>query len=174
MAQGTGLRTMIKKICMLGSPAVGKTSLVNRFVQSVFSDRYLTTIGVRIDKKQIAMGGRDVTLMLWDMQGGDETHEIRLSHLRGASGYLLVVDGTRRATFDAACAIQERAESTIGKVPFLVLVNKADLTGEWQVDDDTLAEMRARGWAVSRTSAKEGEGVEEAFLTLAHQILKDS
>lgn len=170
----TDTRTIVKKICMLGSPEVGKTSLVNRFVQSVFSDRYLTTIGVRIDKKQIAMGGRDVTLMLWDMQGGDETHEIRLSHLRGASGYLLVVDGTRRATFDAACAIQERVEATIGKVPFLVLVNKADLADDWQLDDDTLAAIAARGWVVTRTSAKQGEGVDEAFLTLAHEMLKDA
>jgi small GTP-binding protein len=163
---------MHKKVCMLGSSAVGKTSLVNRFVQSAFSDKYLTTLGVRIDKKQIAMGGRDLTLVLWDMQGDDETHKVRLSHLRGAAGYLLVADGTRRETFDTACAIQERAEATIGKVPFLLLVNKADLAEQWQVDDRALQGLADRGWIVSRTSARLGQGVEEAFLTLAHHMLK--
>jgi len=61
-----------KKICMLGSFSVGKTSLVSRFVSTVFSDKYLTTVGVKIDKKALTVGGEDVTLMLWDIYGEDD------------------------------------------------------------------------------------------------------
>ncbi len=85
-----------KKLCMLGATQVGKTSLVQRFVQTIFSDKYHPTVGVKIDKKQVVLGGRDVSLLLWDVQGEDETYTVRPSYLRGASGYLLVVDGARR------------------------------------------------------------------------------
>jgi small GTP-binding protein len=85
-----------KKICMLGSFSVGKTSLVARYVSSVFSDKYLTTVGVKIDKKTVAVDGADVTLLLWDIYGEDDFQKLRMSYLRGASGYLLVVDGTWR------------------------------------------------------------------------------
>ena len=96
-----------KKICMLGSFAVGKTSLVTRFVTSIFSDRYLTTIGVKIDKKIVSLAGRDITLIVWDIHGDDEFQRIRTSYLRGASGYLLVVDGTRRDTLATAMGLRD-------------------------------------------------------------------
>src|SRR4026209_2201357 len=91
-----------KKICMLGGFGVGKTSLVSRFVTSIFSDTYLTTIGVKIDKKTFAVDAHEMTLMLWDIYGQDEFQTVRDSYLRGASGYLLVADGTRYATPETA------------------------------------------------------------------------
>lgn len=94
-----------KKICLLGGHAVGKTSLVARYVKSIFSDKYHTTIGVKIDRKTLLLGERDVTLMIWDLAGEDEFREIEISYLRGASGYLIVVDGTRRSTLDTALSI---------------------------------------------------------------------
>ena len=66
-----------KKICMLGTFAVGKTSLVQRFVRSVFSDRYLTTVGVRIDQKTLTVDDRQVELILWDIHGDDEFQNVR-------------------------------------------------------------------------------------------------
>ena len=66
-----------KKICMLGGFAVGKTSLVARYVTSMFSEKYLTTVGVKIDKKQVAVDGRDVTLMLWDIYGQDDFQDVQ-------------------------------------------------------------------------------------------------
>ena len=99
-----------KKICMLGGFAVGKTSLVARYVTSMFSEKYLTTVGVKIDKKQVAVDGRDVTLMLWDIYGQDDFQDVQTSQLRGMSGYLLVVDGTRRATLETARETASRTE----------------------------------------------------------------
>jgi GTPase SAR1 family protein len=75
-----------KKVCMLGSFSVGKTSLVRRFVESMFSDAYLTTVGVKIDKKPLQVEGNDLTLMLWDIYGEDDFQKMRMSYLRGARG----------------------------------------------------------------------------------------
>ena len=158
------------KICMLGGFGVGKTSLVSRFVSSVFSDRYLTTVGVKIDKKKVSLDSGEMTLMLWDIYGQDEFQTVRDSYLRGATGYLLVADGTRYSTLDTAVALQKRAESVIGRVPFLLLLNKRDLDREWQVDEQTLVTLADQGWRVVKTSAKTGEGVEDAFTTLAREM----
>jgi small GTP-binding protein len=161
-----------KKVCMLGAFAVGKTSLVARFVESIFSDKYHTTVGVKIDKKMIQLGEQEVTLILWDIHGEDELQKIRLSYLRGSSGYLLVVDGTRRITLDQALLLQQNVAEATGNVPFVLVLNKADLVDEWDIDDDIVKELSDRGWVVIKASAKTGEGVEEAFLTLARQMVE--
>jgi len=155
---------------MLGGFGVGKTSLVSRFVSSIFSDTYLTTVGVKIDKKKVSLDSGEMTLMLWDIYGQDEFQTVRDSYLRGATGYLLVADGTRYSTLDTAVALQKRAESVIGRVPFLLLLNKRDLDREWQVDEETLVTLADQGWRVVKTSAKTGEGVEDAFTTLAREM----
>ncbi len=160
-----------KKVCVLGAFAVGKTSLVSRFVRSLFSDKYHTTVGVKVDKKEVAVDGGPVDLLLWDLYGEDEFQKMRTSYLRGSAGYVLVVDGTRRETLDHAVVLQNRVEEAVGKVPFVVMANKADLTEKWEVDADALAELGNRGWPVFKTSAKTGAGVEEAFLTLARRML---
>ena len=100
-----------KKLCMIGAFAVGKTSLVARFVKSIFSEKYLTTVGVKIDKKTLGVGDQEVTLIVWDLAGEDEFLQVRMSYLRGSAGYFLVADGTRRATLDKAIELQQRAET---------------------------------------------------------------
>ena len=95
-----------------------------------------------------------------------------MSYLRGSSGYLLVADGTRRYTFDKAILLQHRVEETLGKVPFILLLNKSDLTDEWDIDEGAIAELLASGWTVIKTSAKTGLGVEEAFFILAEKMIE--
>lgn len=162
-----------KKICMLGAFAVGKTSLVSRFVKSLFSDKYHSSVGVKVDKKIVAVGQERLEILLWDLYGEDEFQKIRTSYLRGSSGYVLVADGTRRETLDRVVVLQNRAEEAVGKVPFVLMVNKADLTDKWEVDDAALEELTSRGWPVLKTSARTGAGVEEAFLALARKMLAD-
>ena len=161
-----------KKICMIGAFGVGKTSLVARFVHSIFSDKYLTTVGVKIDKKLVEVDGDQITLMVWDIAGEDALTTIRPSQLRGASGYILVVDGSRRATCESAPDLKRRADETVGSVPFACVFNKNDLRESWEVTDADVEALRARGWPVLFSSAKSGEGVEELFLQLATAILK--
>jgi len=105
-----------KKIGMLGSFGVGKTSLVARFVHSMFSDKYHTTVGVKIDKKIVRVDGSEVTLMLWDMAGEEANAPVKIHQIRDAAGYLLVVDGCRSQTLETALSIQQRVENEIGPV----------------------------------------------------------
>lgn len=161
-----------KKICMLGTFAVGKTSLVSRFVKSLFSDKYLSSVGVKVDKKLVAVGEDQVNLLLWDLYGEDDFQKIRPSYLRGSSGYVLVVDGTRRETLEKAIILQSKAQEIVGKVPFVLVVNKADLVDKWEIDDSAIAALGKQGWPAFKTSAKTGEGVELAFLTLARKMLE--
>lgn len=161
-----------KKVCMLGTFAVGKTSLVQRFVESIYSDKYHTTVGVKIDKKLVKVGDTELTLILWDLEGTESEHELRKSYLRGASGYLLVADGTRQDTLYKALAIQSRAEETLGTAPFLLLINKADLTDDWNISNRETEALTQKGWQVIMTSAKIGSGVEDAFLALAQKLLE--
>jgi small GTP-binding protein len=160
-----------KKVCMLGAFGVGKTTLVRRYVESIFSDAYLTTVGVKIDKKTVTVGTGPVTLLLWDIAGEDSTALIRMSYVRGAAGYLLVADGTRAETLDVASSIQARITAEIGRVPFMLLLNKADLQESWDIAREPVESLQSAGWAVLRTSAKTGEGVEEAFQELAKRMV---
>ena len=159
-----------KKVCMLGAYAVGKTSLVSRFVKSLFSDKYHTTVGVKVDKKVVAVGEEQVNLLLWDIYGEDDFQKLRTSYLRGSSGYVLAVDGTRRETLEKAVILQSRAHEMLAGVPFVLMLNKADLVDKWEVDDSAVEDLVAQGWPTFRTSAKTGEGVEEAFLALARRM----
>jgi small GTP-binding protein len=160
-----------KKICMLGGFAVGKTSLVARYVSSIFSDKYLSTVGVKIDKKLVSVDGREAMLMLWDIYGQDDFQTIQHSQLRGMSGYLLVVDGTRRATLETARALREKAREVVGDVPFILVLNKSDLSAQWEIDDLAFFKLVEDGWRVIKASAKTGEGVEHAFETLTRAML---
>lgn len=161
-----------KKIVLVGTFAVGKTSLVRRFVRGIFSDRYQTTIGVKIDKKTLRVGGADVNLLVWDLAGDSEFAPIRLSHLRGASGVLLVADGSRAISWDRALKVHREVQATVGDIPFVVVINKSDLGAEWTLDAEGLAAMEGTaGRAVVATSAKTGEGVERAFELLTELML---
>jgi small GTP-binding protein len=160
-----------KKVCMLGAFAVGKTSLVSRFVSSIFSDKYHTTVGVKVDKKVVAVGEEQVNLLLWDLYGEDDFQKLRTSYLRGSAGYVLVVDGTRRETLEKAVVLQSRAREAVGPAPFVLMLNKADLTDKWEIEDSAVEELVKQGWQAFRTSAKTGAGVDQAFLTLATRMI---
>ena len=101
----------------------------------------------------------------------DDFQKLRVSYLRGASGYLLVADGTRRTTLDTAIEVQRLAGDTLGPVPFILVVNKADLRSQWEIDATALDERRHAGWRVLETSAKTGEMVEGAFTSLASDMV---
>lgn len=162
---------MKKKVCMLGSFAVGKTSLIRRYVHSIFSDKYLTTIGVKIDKKTVTIKDRSLDLMLWDIHGEDEFNQVRPSYFHGASGYFLVVDGTRSDTLDTAFSLHERVQETVGQVPCLLIFNKSDLIEDWEIDKSVIEDLSAQEWDILVTSAKTGFDVERAFLRLARKML---
>lgn len=155
------------KICLLGATAVGKTSLARRFVHGEFQDRYLTTVGVRIDKRIVEVEGEQVHLIVWDLSGEDEFAQMQTRYLRGAAGWIAVADGTRPSTLDQALDLDRRAEAELGSQPSVLLLNKTDLTEDWALSDERVASLRVGGAPAVRTSAKTGAGVEAAFAALA-------
>jgi small GTP-binding protein len=156
---------------MLGSFAVGKTSLVRRFVESIYSDVYQTTVGVKIDKKNVQVEDKEVSLVLWDIYGEDDYQKMRWTYLRGASGYLLVADGTRKATLEKAVGLEQKVREEAGVIPFVLVINKRDLIRDWEPDPALESQLTAQGWSILRSSAKTGEGVEESFALLARKML---
>lgn len=161
-----------KKICMLGSYSVGKTSLVRRFVFGIFDEKYQTSIGVKIDKKVVDSSGETVELILWDIYGEDRFQKVQMSYLSGMFGYLLVVDPTRRDTLDEALDLQRRVIEAKGPMPCILALNKCDLLEDWDIDPDRISQIEESGQIVLRTSAKTGEGVELAFSRLTQAMLE--
>ena len=156
-----------KKICMVGVFGTGKTCLVQRYVHAIFSVKYLSTVGVKIDRREVQANGQQVTLVVWDLEGRDASRDINPSYLRGAHGVLYVVDGTRRETFEQAFEIRDAITSQVGPIPSAFALNKSDLTDEWKLSPADEDSVGARGSHAIRTSAKTGAGVEETFLWLA-------
>jgi small GTP-binding protein len=159
-----------KKACMLGVFGTGKTALVQRYVHSIFSPRYLSTVGVKIDRKTISVGGEELTLLLWDLEGRDDSRDVNPSYVRGAHGLIFVVDGTRRETFDQVFEIRDIAVGDGVALPSVLALNKADLADSWVLTPADEADAATRGFHVLRTSAKTGEGVEPAFQWLAEAM----
>ena len=159
-----------KKVCMVGLYGTGKTSLVQRFVHSMFSERYLSTVGVKIDRKPIQVDGADLTLVLWDLAGRDGHEDITTSYLRGSHAVLYVADGTRRETCDQLPELRALVREAAGEVPEVLALNKSDLKERWALaagDEQALS----KAFDLVRTSAKTGDGVEEIFLRIGRAML---
>lgn len=159
-----------KKVCMVGVFGTGKTSLVQRFVNSIFSERYLSTVGVKIDRRSLQLDGNDLTLVLWDLAGRDKHEDITASYLRGTHAVLYVADGTRKETCDQLPELRALAREAAGDVPAVLALNKCDLTDSWALGREDEKALAAE-WDLVRTSAKTGDGVEEAFLRLGRATL---
>jgi GTPase SAR1 family protein len=175
---------------------VGKRTLTSRCQQDMYSDRYRATIGVQICRKEVAVGNQNVTMAIWDVADLEGSDAMLMNYSRGMSGYLLVADGTRPSTLERAreiykqiCSFEEpppSVEETSGvepdtnkpyvqfshrEVPFIFLLNKSDLVEQWRIEKSNLEMLANKGWPVQLVSAKENEGVEEAFLSLGRRML---
>jgi small GTP-binding protein len=159
---------------MIGMFGTGKTSLVRQFVHSKFSDKYHSTVGVKIDRKQVDFSNTTVNLLLWDLAGKDDFEGLQTSYLRGAAGLLFVADGTRRETYDQLFELRDTAFQAIGEVPSVVALNKSDLTELWVLEQKDYDALTAADWHMLQTSAKTGDGVNEAFYWLAAETAKPS
>lgn len=162
-----------KKICLLGDFAVGKTSLARRWVEGRFDDRYLSTIGVKISRKILQRAYGELSLLVWDLAGGEEFNT-QAAYLRGVTGALIVCDLTRRPTFLALERYAEQVRTTNALAPIVVVGNKVDLVGERTVSDADLRDVGGvLGGPFCLASARTGMQVETAFVYLAEQLERD-
>jgi small GTP-binding protein len=160
-----------KKICLLGASSVGKTSLVKQFVDGIFSEKYLTTIGVKIDKKIITIENKEIQLMLWDIEGTDRYNVFQERYLRGAAGYIIVVDQTRVTSLSEGIDIHTLARQ-ITNCPSILAINKSDLAPTWHWDDIENKSYQNPFDLQLSTSAKTGENVERMFLELGKLLIR--
>ncbi len=161
-----------KKICLLGNFAVGKTSLVRRFIEGVFEDRYLSTIGVRVSRKVLTVRGIPLTLLVWDLAGEEKFVQVAHSYYRGAAGAILVCDLTRADTFPSLKDHAQAFWSVNPHTPVAVVGNKVDLLEQRVIADEELAGIAAQldaFWLTS--SAKTGENVQGLFEQLGERLL---
>jgi len=159
------------KVCLVGDFGVGKTSLIARFVRSTFSGRYLTTVGVKVDSKEVALPDRGtvVKLVIWDIAGRSSLDGMGQHYLRGASALLLVADGTREASLHATLDLLMQSRAQLPDARAVLAINKLDLVDRWEIGPGTIAELR-RSLPVIPTSALTGDGVEDAFLEVAKAV----
>ena len=162
------------KVCIIGDFAVGKTSTIARFVKNEFSEKYLTTVGVKIDTKEVETNQGPLKLIIWDVAGTDRLSDIEFAYLRGSAGLILVADGTRAATVDSALRLRADLIAQHGELPFVAILNKSDLSQQWEITDDVLEASRTAGADWILCSAKTGEGVADAIQELATTIMHSS
>jgi len=159
---------------MIGSFAVGKSSLVKRFVHESFTGEYYTTVGVKIDRKTIQIQDQTIDFILWDLNGEDAFQSVQMSYLRGMHGYFLVIDGTRKSTVDVAMQLDHKIQEAFGPTPRICALNKKDLLSEWDLDESAALSLTLPERPVIHTSASSGEGVEELFHQMGSLLLADS
>jgi small GTP-binding protein len=177
---GTRARKHFKaKVCLVGNPAVGKTSLVRRYVLNAFDDRYLTTVGTKVSKKPVRVTDpskdldADIDLMIWDIMGQPGFREmLKDAYFFDAKGVLAVADLTRKDTLEDLKNWIKAVEGVTGKVPVIVAVNKADMTENAQFTTaEAVQAAEALGADLFLTSAKTGSNVEEVFRRLGSRVV---
>ena len=168
---------MQKKICMLGAFAVGKTSLVRRFVEGRFDDRYLSSIGVKINRKPVLVARTTVNLIVWDLAGSEDYNGLQASYLQGAVGGIVICDLSRGDTLKSWDHYSRRLRQANPGARVILVANKADLHEARALSDDDLWRVSAKcddGTGIPPyflTSAKTGENVEAVFHRLAELLV---
>lgn len=157
-----------KKVILTGSFGVGKTSLFNQFIYQKFSDKYLTTIGVKVNKKTLKIDDQEVSLLIWDIAGEVTQDKVPTSYFLGASGIIYVLDLSRPLTFEKIDSDIKYLKELLPGGSIKIVGNKKDLLSETE-----LTKVRAMISVPldSVTSAKTGENVEQMFLSLAEEII---
>lgn len=152
---------------MIGHFGVGKTSLVKRYVEGIFSEEYLTTIGVNIEKKTVTIDGIGYNLIIWDIAGEMELEKINKSYLLGTHGVLYVFDCGREATYNKLTEDVAALKKQIPNAAISVVGNKKDLVTE----DQIAAIASGYGENITFTSAKNDSNVEKVFEVLTEKCI---
>lgn len=157
-----------KKIILTGSFGVGKTSLFRRYIYSEFDDKYHTTIGVKVDKKEVEIKGHKLNMMLWDIAGEVAQDKVPLSYFLGANGVIYVFDLTRPMTYNNILADIEYLKSILPEGVIKIVGNKKDLVTPEHIENVI------SGFPIPceiTTSAKTGENVETLFKNMGEDLI---
>lgn len=170
-------KKVVFKVALLGDPAVGKTSLINRFTEEIFKENYQPTLGVNIVMKKLNINDINVQLAIWDIAGQDKYELTRKLFFEGCAGALLVYDLTRHSTFERVKTkwLEDFRKFARSDGVYILIGNKADLKSSNTVSSEK-GESFAHKIKASdfiETSAKSGTNVESAFIRLTSQVLEN-
>jgi small GTP-binding protein len=157
-----------KKVILAGSFGVGKTSLFNQFIYNKFDDKYLTTIGVKVNKKIVNIDGRELSILLWDIAGEVSQDKVPVTYFLGASGVIYVFDLSRPTTYKNIAEDIEYLKGILDGGVVRVVGNKKDLVSDEQLEN--IREQLDLPFDIA-TSAKTGENVEELFYDIGKALL---
>jgi small GTP-binding protein len=172
-------KVISQKVCLVGDFGVGKTSLIRQFVDRQFSDQYLSTVGVKISRKLVAIPDatqeiQQLQLIVWDIEGSTRFKAIAPTYLQGAKGAVIVADVTRPSSIANLEDHVQLFRSVCPKSSLIMALNKIDLmenNEKEQISQDIAAKFSNLKIPVYSTSAKTGENVDEIFQSLAIQIV---
>lgn len=173
---------MKSKVCLVGEAAVGKTSLIRRFVKDGFDDRYVTTLGAKVSKKeiQVEIPERDLIIqmdmVIWDIMGEKGVRDLlKEAFFHGAQGILAVCDITRYSTLRELDDWVQSVYNVVGEISVVYTINKVDLKDEVMVlFEEKEVTMAAQAFDAPHfyASAKTGSNVQIAFQSLADDIVR--
>jgi len=169
--RSSNFKMISKKVILTGSFGVGKTSLFNQFLYERFSEKYLTTIGVKVDKKDVEVNNETVSMLLWDIAGEVSQNKVPHSYFLGASGIIYVFDLTRPSTFANMQKDVNYLKNLLPGVVVKIVGNKLDLMNVGQIKK---IETELPLPIDILTSAKTGENVENLFQSLATTLVMDA
>ena len=163
---------MVKKVCVLGDFAVGKTSLIRRFVLDLFDDKYITTMGTKITKKELRVGDIELTMQIWDIVGNIIYRKLQEQYYKGSDGAFVVCDLTRPESEENLTGWTDHYLKVVPRARLVFLGNKSDLAGPDSPVERALALRAARHKTTYiKTSARQGLNVEQAFDVLSYHLL---
>ena len=163
------IKRKVIRITMLGDSAVGKTSLISKFLNQNFDENYLTTIGKdKLEKKVVMEDGNEIKVIIWDTAGQERFHSIATSTIKGSQGIVLTFDLTKKSTFKSLDAWLNDIKENSNEVPVVIFGNKCDLFENYEVENEEAKKFaKEHNLQYFETSAKQNVNVQEGFNAIA-------
>ena len=165
------------QLLIIGDSSVGKTSLINRYTNGTFKEEYLATVGLDYSSKDEEFNNETIHIKLWDTAGQERFKSLTQNYLRNADGILLVYDVTTTESFDNLkdwiTSIKQNMETKNIFLPLIIVGNKVDMEESREISKEDAEKFASENhYKYYETSAKTGDGVDEAIRELVNQILK--
>ena len=166
------MRIKQKKIILIGNFSVGKTSLIRRYVDNSFDDKYISTIGVKISKKSISIEDEEMLLLVWDIEGAlDKVRRVNKTYIKGAHAAIIVTDVTSEEIEETINIHLNDLYDVTGEIPVMIAFNKIDKNENFQMDITSLQNNYPSLIGSCLTSAKNSLNVNTLFKLLANELV---